>query len=381
MFARGAALCISLLVPSVVMAQATLDLVPRPSANCFNPCGVYDFGEAVTVDAMLSHTSGIVHHLRMIQFDFSASDGSLGIPSSATWTASTNHFAHSNGSLLSNTYHGDLITPALGLNSTEQFTLPADGSAVKVGEFTVMMPMSGGTFMLDAINVADTSADGGGQIRFGYSLGAPTETITVWRNSNGMLNGGSVALATVNQPVMGADPIDGGSVTAIKANVVDVMFNRTLAGVDGPVNLEGSVEIRALLADCGLGPDLAPFGNFTYEFMNSGMQLRISEVADPGVLSHQTWYAVVSTGSPLPPFKVDFVNMVGDVDGNLFTAFTDIPLMLAVGVIDTVVTDATRRMDIDGNGFIAFTDIPLLLVAGVIDTAAPDKPSGHGCGQ
>lgn len=381
MFARSVALCICLLAPSAVLAQGTLELVPRPSTNCFNPCGVYGFGENVTIDVMLSQTSGSVHHLRMIQLDFSASDAALVIPNTISWTSSTNHFDHKDGSRLSNTFHGDLVTPDLGLNTTDQFTLPADGSAVKVGEFTIGLPISSGVFTLDALNVSDTSADGGAQVRFGYSL-TGTDLITVWRNSNGMLNGGSVTFQTVNQTLAAADPVDSSSVTAAKSNLIIFNFSQSV-GTDGPIDLAGKIEIRELTADCGLGAvDLAATpGNFAFEITNGGMTLRIAETAAVGVLSHQTWYAATNTGNwtGRPPFKMDFVHMIGDVDGSLFTAFTDIPPILEV--INTTVTDATRRADIDGSGFIAFTDIPLILVEGVINTAAPAKPSGHGCGQ
>ena len=167
-------------------------------------------------------------------------------------------------------------------------------------------------------------------------------------------------------------PDDGETLPGTKSNVIKVSFGSSIAADAADAALHGMVTVHELLPCGGLGPNLANLGDVRFDIEDGGTTLRISDLSAAGLFAHQTWYAVVNDGSwgATTPFKIDVVGLYGDVDNSGFTAFADIPALLAF--IDTPADDTNRRADVDGRGFIAFADVPALLAT--IDTGAPARP-------
>lgn len=196
---------------------------------------------------------------------------------------------------------------------------------------------------------------------------AATETDAFWRvmsatpdpDPENLTMSASCAAAAF----VASDPVEGKSLWRTKKNFATLSFG---CPVSAPV--AGQVLIQEILDGCNYGPDLSSSFALTVE---GGNVLRIDE-PDPGVLAHQTWYAVRNTGdwAGVAPFEVHFVSMVGDADNNNLINFTDVNLIL--GQNGQAVPPADPRRDIDGNDLINFTDVNLALNRN--GTGAPADP-------
>lgn len=381
MLKRGLALSLVLSVGSIVQAGALVELVPSGSTNPFNPCGSFSAGEMVTVSVMLSQTpTGADQYLRMVQLDLANSDPALGSPSAMTWTATVNHFPFVQDSRLSNTYHGDLVIPDLELNTVDQFLLPFDGTAVEVLVFDITMPGASGSYTLDVLNSSDTDVDRGGQIRFGYGLGVTP--LTTWRGSE--LSGGSITFDVVDQALTAttANSDGGNTFVRLRRNIARLTFNTDIAAGAGSIALNGQVEIREMLAGGGFGPDLAisavDFG-FSVENVGGPRVLRIEEIADPGVLEHQKWYAIGNAGAwgAVGSFTTQFFVLKGDAntDGNV--NFTDLNFILGFNGISEPVLADDAPANTNGDTTVNFTDLNAAL--GFNGSGTLPMPSGHPC--
>ncbi len=413
MFKRGLAMSLVLGVASVVYADVEVRLVPTPSANPYNPPGMYDVGETdISVDVYLSQTPGAEDWLlRHVQFNLDGTDASLlaGVSMPVTHSPSAGdirfwdfssvaacagdveqcgagHYIDDSNAAgpkgVAISYYSTVASPVIpddtDENAAAQIVLPADGSCVHVGVVNVSIP-AGGPYTLDLVNIAEVDPELAGRVSYGFGLAAGginnMEPVTTHGTGASALTGGTLVLNHITQDVVASLPDDGETLPSTKGNVIKVSFGSSVAADAADAALHGMVTVHELLPCGGLGPNLANLGDVRFDIEDGGTTLRVSDISGAGLFDHQTWYAVVNDGTwgAATPFKVDLVTVYGDVDNSLFTDFGDIPALLAS--LDTAADDTNRRADIDGNGFIDFGDIPALL--GTLDTGATSKPFGH----
>lgn len=399
MMARSIALCILLAGSSAALGGVEVILSPQTA-------GPYGPGETVAVDVMLSQDpAGDPHFLRLVQLDFAASDAGLVIvmpvthaaASVAFWDFNTvpdciaddadcgaGHFIDDElpgafppgPDVISITYVGDLSdpnNPDLNENGNRQWELMGDGTPKKIGVLAVTLPTVAGlpaSCTLDVLNAGETDVAFGARIDFGFGEGGRT----TWRASAGEITGGTLDLCggvQVDANLMGSDPAGDESLWRIERNVIELTFDRALPLA--PTGGSGEVLIQELVTGAGnFGSDLS--SSFTFSVVGAGDVLRIEESA-PGVLTHQRWYAVRSTGSwsGVDAFEVHYVNLIGDAFSDNLVNFTDVTRVLNQN--GQAVPPAAERNDINGDGLVTFTDVTLTLNRN--GTGAPPKPSGH----
>lgn len=404
MLKRAIALSLSLAITPMVYGGATIDLRPTSGPP-------FDTSDSVDVDVYLVQDGGSNHALRMIQFHVDptvADNASFAIPSPIPTTPSGQNFWDFSATNVCNppdttdcgtdhyidgarnpvplpSYGANILVVAfgseneLGPNLDKQFVLPGTGE-VKVGTLRVVLPGADGRYTLDMVNAAETNPDKGAQVRWGFGTNINGEPLTTWRVSGGspQLEGGTYEFCVGNPdppceptcPVVAnlasTDPAQDKSLWRTKKNVAQIDFD---GAITAPA--PGDILVQQLMDGGAFGPDLS--ASFTFTVVG-GTTLKIDE-PDPGVLSHQTWYAVRNTGSwaCVAPFEVHYVDMVGDADNNNLINFTDVNLIL--GQNGQAVPPASPRRDIDGNDLINFTDVNLALNRN--GTGAPPKPTGH----
>jgi len=402
MLARGLAIGLSLALASVAQAGVVVNLVRTPDK------GAYNAGEVVDVEVFLQQdTIDVDHFLRQIQFDLNASNPALvlALPKTheRTFVTTDDVFFWYFGSLnrcttipaICGEFHflvqalNSTVNPGPGIISATygidnfdntvklardtgiQLKLPGDGTAVKVGQLKVTMPLASGSYKLDLINAAEANADKGGQVRYGFSLGGTTETITAWKANGGQVTGGTYTFVVGGDAILNAsDPACGVSWPRSANNFAKLTFDKDLV-----LPAAGQVQIRGLVAGGGFEADLS--GNFTFSIVNDGSgQPRILRIVENGTqLTDRKWYAITNNGwAGVDAFKVDIVHLVGDADGNGRVLNAD------VGLINSQISpllQPDKRTDIDGNGRVLNADVGV--ANSKISPLAVTKPAGHTC--
>lgn len=374
---RGVITTLVLAVASPAFAGAIIDLVPSAAASKFNPCGAYAAGEVVTIEVFIGQDPAATgRYLRLMQLDFTTSDDEV-VPSAISWENTSNHFQHlddlgGSNKRYSNTFHGDLVTPDLGLDTTRQLLLPGDGSMVKAGEFTLTMPGTPGDFTLNVLNAGSSDPDRGAQIRFGYSLSG-TDPVTVWRADTGDLTGGLLNMSVVDQALMTSKPDFDRSLWRSSANIVRLTFDRDIT-----TPTSGMIEIRELLPNGAVGANLSASFSFLVED-DEGSNPRILRIQDTGSnLTHRSWYTIRNTGAwtAVDVFHIDYIVQAGDANGDGRVLFNDLgAINTGVGCFSGCGDD--NRFDINGDNRILFNDLGAANT--FVGSFPVAKPSGHSC--
>lgn len=136
----------------------------------------------------------------------------------------------------------------------------------------------------------------------------------------------------------------------------------------------GEVEIRELLPEGEVGPDLS--GEFSFSLEEDGHVLRIAE--NGAVLRNETWYGVMNTGewASVNAFEVDYVVIRGDANNSGSVSQLDFSAINASTVFEADTPDDSR-FDINTVGGISYTDISA--ASAFTNSEHPVKPDGHGC--
>ena len=157
------------------------------------------------------------------------------------------------------------------------------------------------------------------------------------------------------------------SLPRIANNVIELWFDGTIAAPSA-----GQIEVRELLPAGGLGEDLSDSFTVTIEGVDV---LRLTE--NGGILSNETWYAIVNTGAwpCVDEFKRDYIVVYGDANGDGRTSAFD-----ANDIWQNRADPSPKesRFDINGDGRVNAFDANLAWNnRNPVDP--PDKPSEHTC--
>ena len=294
---------------SVAQADVVLEIVPSPSQNAFNPCGVYDPGEVATMQVMMSQSSPKADHLlRGITLHFDASDlANLGI-GSVTWASgAVGHFQDVDpGSGLAGVtnIYKSVVDTDLGANPTNQLNLPGDGTAVLVATFDVNMPAGVGSYPLDIVNAGGAGNDDRASVVYGFDCDAAPALclsnhadnsfpVTIHR-AGGSLTGGSATLQVIDQQLAAAVPADGGILARTEKNIMSLDFNVAIAaGIPVFPATVGCDTLGLTIDELQNGGVTVSVSAANFECFRNDADNTIFHVRDSAAnLSHQAWYRV-----------------------------------------------------------------------------------------
>ncbi len=186
MLKHSVSLVCVLAVASIANAAVTVNVVPTGGADANNLMP----GQSFSADLMVSQDTGVARNLRDVRFDFSTTDGAIGL-SNFQWDTST---LASNALLF---LDSALPVPSgsfTGLSELAgfQLNLPASGDA-RLGTIDVTAPNAPGTYNLNAITASDdTNPNLGGLFSWGF--GGAGDAFTENFANNGDVVGGSLNL-------------------------------------------------------------------------------------------------------------------------------------------------------------------------------------------
>ena len=363
----GLGLLLTLALASVANAAASIDLVPDNT-------GPYNGGETVMVDVMLNQaTEGATNHLlRLVQLDFT--DSSAQLAPSLVWDFSSapdctadpapciaRHFLEDltgpRGRVVAAAFHNCVSAAdcVLGPDSNRQWTLKADGSAVKVAELLIVLPTDPGDYLLDVLNTDEADPNKGGQVSWGFGTKG-NEPVTYWRANEGNVSGGTYTFTVVpsDTQLVSSTPADQERLTHSANNAVFVEFDDDIAAPGS-----GQVLVREIQDGCTLGADLSSSFTMTVE-NNGGGQLRVLKLVENGqVLEHRKWYSISNTGGwgGVADFEVQLLLQIGDANNDGTVTFADLARINGDCCGPADPADDRARSDINGDGNVTFADM------------------------
>ncbi len=397
-FRCGLAFCLSVAMASVAGAGAVIELVPDIP-------GPYDGGETLAVEVFLRQNPGDVDHLlRLVQLDLTDSDPAFGItfPEAHTgisfWDYSSTQHCFDNptdcgpdhyidGERFDGLPPGDDIlviafgsAGELGADGDKQLTLLGDGSLLKIGEITVGVPVTAGTFMLDVVNEDETDPDLAAQVRWGFGAAVTAgdgQALTTWHGSTADLTGGTLEICVgpaciPDCVLMTSVPDCDSTLPRSQGNVIKLTFDCTNLTEPSP----GDVIIQEITDGGGTGPDLS--SNFMFSVEGASDVLRIKE--NGAILTNETWYTVRNAGgwTGVAPFKRDYQLLIGDANNDHRVLVNDLSLINSFVSIFVTPPDDSRANINDDNRVLP-SDISLANTFVRLFPAPPAKPSGHLC--
>ncbi len=166
------------------------------------------------------------------------------------------------------------------------------------------------------------------------------------------------------------------SLPRIRGNVLRLTFKCDVSPLPSPPSYP--VEIRALDAQGGVGPNLA--ASFRYTLHPNNSVLRIGEEnaqeSPISIFSNTTWYSIIRspTWVSVLPFEQTYVAVFGDADNTLLNDFADLSF-----IFGNLTGDALdqNRSDINADRLVDFADISD--ANGFNGSIAPIRPPGHTC--
>jgi hypothetical protein len=228
MLRRALSVCAVLGFVSAAHAGVAITLVPQPGQAEYQP------GDVVNVDVMAQLTSGTpsvpgpagttsLIRVRLMQFDFRASDAALGISPvlnhpdsdlggnlfwdfSGSTTCVSDPANCGGGHFIDGTIAGDDLVSIVFLSqstSSSGMVRLTQANPIRVGAVSITLPTDEGTYILDVLNSDDPDTENRGarvDWGFGGTSPDPSDPSSPLRATDGDFTGGSYEFTVVPEP-------------------------------------------------------------------------------------------------------------------------------------------------------------------------------------
>jgi hypothetical protein len=230
-----------------------------------------------------------------------------------------------------------------------------DGSELYAGTLTLRISSDAcGLFVVGFYPIQETNFVGLAMEDFGMRRFAPFGT----RVPLQILVEPGVECASLPAVLSGAEPPVGTRLTRVRKNTIRLHFDHDLS-----MPASGEVLVHELPIDECAGPDpeddLSDFLDISLQIDDQGnpRRLRIQDSRGFNVFEPGKWYRVQNQGAwaGVAPFSVDYQLLVGDVDNDGFTLFSDLSVIYEY--IPLRNAPDTSPYDINSDGIVNFGDL------------------------